>query len=190
MISLNGAAQTVKTEHMCLLTNIHVIVLQLWGNSSIQLSGNDEIKIKSYLLKKGNIWGWQLPVKRPNFLIKERISNDTVFINSPSEFRPKVIGIDTYSETIENTVLLPFDKKSIIRRADQLTIEDNLKSLEITNTNEILIDIRKEAIKELKCHTQRLLKVNGAKMLNEYELYGTGTNIYNLKADQIIINFK
>jgi hypothetical protein len=186
----NSLAQQAKAEYSISLTKINVIVLDLSGNTSIKSSDNDEVKIKSFLMTDGHVLGWKFPNERPSFQISERVSNDTIYISTPIIFNPKSIGIDTYSETIVNTIQLAPDKIIDVRSADQLTVEDDLRQLKTTNTNSLIVDVHKSSVNELICHAKAIIKINGTESLKEYELNGNGSNTYNLQAAQITINFK
>lgn len=186
----NCLAQQAKAEYSISLTTINVIVLDLSGNTSIKSSDNDEVKIKSFLMTDGHVLGWKFPNERPPFQISERVSNDTIYISTPVIFNPKSIGIDTYSETIVNTIQLAPDKIIDVRSADQLTVEDDLRQLKTTNINSLIVDVHKSSVNELICHAKAIIKINGTESLKEYELNGNGSNTYNLQSAQIIINFK
>jgi hypothetical protein len=187
---VTGFAQKAKTEFSMSIPCIHVVVLDLTGNTSIQASPKDEIKINSFLQSKGDTWGWKWPDQRPDFKIKERISKDTLYITSPLRYSPKTIGITTYSENIDNIIFVPEGKKIYVIHSDQLMVEDGMGMLDVRNTGELTISIRKSTVKQLKCNARMRLNINTIENTKSYELNGLGTQTYNLEADQITINLK
>jgi hypothetical protein len=183
-------AQKTKTQFSMSTRGIQVVVLDLTGNTSIEVSPKDEIKIKSFLQLKGGTWGWEWPDQRPEFKIKERVSKDTLYITSPPTYSPKIIGITTYSENIDNTIMMPEGKKIYVIHSDQLQVEDCMEMLDVKNTGDLTVTILKSTVKQLKCHARRILKINTVEASKSYELNGFGTQIYYLEADQITINLK
>lgn len=185
-----GFAQKTVTQISKSLTGIHVIVLNLSGNTSVQASATDEIKIKSYLQQKGDVWGWKSPNTRPAFQIMERISNDTIYITTPLIFSPNTIGISTYAENIENTIMIPGGKKIFVVHSDNLLVEDEMEHLNVKNTDDITVIIRKAEVKLLKCNARATLQINSIEHSKSYELNGLGSHIYNLTANKIKLKLK
>ncbi|NVO19827.1 MAG: hypothetical protein HXX13_09005 [Bacteroidetes bacterium] len=183
-------AQSMKTHYSQSLKQVNVVVLYLSGNTVIQANIDNEIKISNYLMTKGDVWGWKFPEHRPAFINMVRQSRDTLFINSPAIYNPSVIGVDTYSETIENTIQLPADKKIIIRKAGDLSFESDMKYLNILNTGKLKVEVKKFSMGELNCKASKRLLINGSLASNLYTLEGKGNNTYNLQASEISINFK
>ena len=71
-----------------------------------------------------SIGGWKFPAERPPLRIMHHFSGDTLYITTPGQFHPGVIGISTYSESLDNTISIPSGKKLIIHGSGNLTIED------------------------------------------------------------------
>jgi hypothetical protein len=136
------------------------------------------------------VWGWKFPSERPAFTTSEKVSHDTVFFTTPGKYYRGVIGVDTYSENIENSILIPRDKSIVIRAAETVRIEDEFKQVSLSGTDQADLTIRKSAISRMKCHARHQLKINGAETTGNYEILGTGTDSYLLDANQITVNFK
>lgn len=189
-ISITIGFAQAKTELSMPMTGIHVVVLDLTGNTSIQSTIKDEIKIKSFLQSKGKIWGWKWPAQRPDFKIKERVSKDTLYITSPLRYSPETVGISTYYENIDNTIFVPEGKKIYVIHSEQLQVEDGMQMLDVRNTGKLTVSISKSTVKQLKCHAPVKLKINSLENTKTYELNGLGTQTYDLVADQITVNLK
>ena len=185
-----GFAQKTKTEFSKSARAVKVIVFSLTGNSSIQASANDEVKIKSFLQSKGDVWGWKSPDKRPEFKISDRISGDTLFVTTPQVYSPNTIGINTYSENIDNTIMVPEGKKVYVKHSEKLTLEDEMEYVDVNNTNELNVSIPKSGVRLLKCNAADDLKINSKENSKSYELNGLGTHTYSLAARQITLNLK
>ena len=190
MILANCFAQNSRVEHTRSLDRINVVVLSLSGNTSIQGTMENELKTRSLLITKGGVWGFKYPESRPEFKTVEYVLHDTLFVSTPARFDPHVIGIDTYSESIENTIQLPADKKIIITRADQLELENDWKYINVCNANQLKLTIHKASIGTLSCRVSKSLKINGQKSSSEYVMNGIGPNIYSLQANQVSLNIR
>jgi len=123
-------AQNLKADFSVPAGQFKVVLLQLSGNSVVQGSGSDEVRVKSSLFTRGKIWGWRFPADRPPFKVTHHYSGDTLYISTPGRFSPGIIGISTYSESLENTISIPSGKKLIIQGTGNLSIEDNVRPLE------------------------------------------------------------
>jgi hypothetical protein len=185
-----GFAQKTTTDLSRSLVNAHVVILSLSGNTSIQSTAINEIRIKSFLQPKGDVWGWKFPDKRQDFEIIARTSNDTVYINTPSKYSPATIGVNTYSERIDNIIALPSDKQIIVKQADNLVVEQDIKSMIIETTNVLTIAIHKTEIKSLKCRAKNSLKINEVTFPLAYQFDGTGNNSISIQANSISITLK
>jgi len=117
-------AQQLKADYSVSARQSNVVVLQLSGNSAVQASGSEEVRVKSSLFVSGKVWGWKFPADRPPLRIMHHFSGDTLYISTPVQFHPGVIGISTYSESFDNTISIPSGKKLIIHGSGNLTIED------------------------------------------------------------------
>ena len=181
-----------KTDQLTAsLKNVNVIVLNLCENTTIKTSQLNEINVMSYLFTKGDTWGWQYPKKRPLFKTESRLSNDTLFVRTPSIFKPKSIGVCTYIETIKTSIQVPENKQIIIQKADNLIIENVFTSIHIYNTNKLNYQfIKKSKVKMLLCEANEKLIVNGKQKGNNYEFQGTGNENYILKANEITVTIK
>jgi hypothetical protein len=183
-------SQSLKTEFTGSLESINVVVMKLSDSAIIQSSETDEIRINSFLLTKGSTYGWKFPAKRPEFSIVSRIQHDTLFIGTPERFSPKIIGIDTYSETIENLLQVPKSKKIIVSRAFSLKIEGEFNIVEVQNSNSIILTLNKTMIGDLFCEALESIQVNGKNSSGVYEVNGNGTSKYKLRADHIMLIIK
>lgn len=190
IIGFISNAQVAKTNFSRSLTGINVIVLTLSGNTSVQGSVGDDLRVNSFLQTKGDIWGWKFPEKRPEFKIEPVISRDTLYITTPAVYTPATIGVSTYSEHIENVIQIPTGKKLIVRQAKKLSVEDDFKYLSILNADNLSVVIHKSKIMRLKCEAFKSVKINSGEVSKTYLLEGTGADYYALKANQIFVNFK
>lgn len=181
-------AQQKQAEYSKSLSDINVIVLNLSGNSTVVFSGSSMMKINSFLYPKGNVWGWHYPAERPEFQISGRQSGDTVFISSPARFIPNIIGISNYSETMNNIVILPDDRKIIVREADNLKIEGHCKWLDVNQAHAVSASIEEYFIRELSCVALKSLKINDAVLSKALILKSSGTDTLYIKAAEINIS--
>ncbi len=181
-------AQQKQAEYSKSLTDVRVIVLNLTGNSTLVFSGSNMMKFNSFLFPKGNVWGWHYPAERPEFEITGRQSGDTVFISSPSKFIPNTIGISNYSETMNNIIILPDDKKIIIRVADNLKVEGHCGWLDVNQAHTVSISLEEYFIRELSCIAQKSLKINDEALSKSFILKSSGTDTLHIKAADINIS--
>ncbi len=187
----SGYAQEKKDNFTESLKSVKVVVLKLYGNTTIETSRLNEIKVVSNLFIEGSIWGWQYPKERPLFKIEARQSNDTLFLRTPIIFKPSSIGVSTYVENIETSIQIPGDKQIIIQKADNLIIKDEFISIDICNTDELNYEfIKKLKVKMLLCKANEKLIINGKQKGNNYEFQGTGNGNYILKANKITVTIK
>ncbi len=183
-------AQNLKADYSVSARQFNVVMLQLSGNSVVQGSGTDEVRVKSAVFSKGKVWGWRFPADRPSLKISHHYVGDTLYISTPDHFRPGIIGISTYTESLENTVSVPSGKKLIIHGSGYLSIEDNFSQLEQSGSGTVSLSIRQSEVSRLKCKAVKRLLVDGAAKTSEYELNGRGSEQYQLYADVIKVNFK
>jgi len=184
-------AQEKENKFTESLKGVNVVVLNLCENTTIKTSQLDEIKVMSYLFTKGDTWGWQYPKERPLFKPEIKQSNDTLFVRTPTVFKPKSIGVNIYEEKIETSIQVPGDKQIIIKKADNLIIEDEFILVDIYNTNELNYQlIKKSKVKMLLCEANKELIINGKQKGNNYEFQGTGKGKYILKANKITVTIK
>ncbi len=118
----SASAQQAKTELTAPLSAINVVVLKLSGNNTIRTISGDNLQISSLLMTRGNVWGWKFPAERPEFKIIREESRDTLFITTPEKYEPKTIGINSYSETIENGVEIPSGKKIVVLNPEKVKV--------------------------------------------------------------------
>lgn len=185
-------AQKMNDNMVIPIGSINVVVItNLSGDCTIFQSKTNEIKAKSGLYTKGDSWGWRFPKERPTFKISSKKSNDTLYIEMPSEFNFKIIGISTYSEQIRSVLQIPDDKEVIIQKANKLTIEDEFYYLNIQNTSDLSCNnIKKVKTKSIMCNAHNMLFINGIKSNNMFEFHGAGTGNYILNANKISLTIK
>ena len=73
-------------------------------------------------MTRGKVWGWKFPAERPDFKICRKESRDTLYITTPERYEPNTIGINTYSESIENGLEIPSGKKIVILNPEKVKI--------------------------------------------------------------------
>ncbi len=185
-----GIAQQRQTEYSKSLSEINVIVLNLSGNSTLVFSGSSILKINSFLFPRGGVLGWQSPSKRPDFEITDRQSADTVYVTAPPKFTPNSIGFSNYSETTNNIILLPADKKIIIRDADNLKVEGRCKWMDVNQAGSVSVSLEEFFIKELSCIAQKSLIINDSALSKAFVLKSSGSDTLYIKASHININLK
>jgi len=181
-------SQTIEASYP--MKGVHVLVLNLSGKSRIHPAIREELQLSSSLQTYGFIWGWKYPDKRPEFNIAMRVSCDTMYLSTPIVFQPKSIGINTYSESIENNIHIPATIKVLVHRADILIVDSGMQMLEVRKTNHLQIDIVKDEIKNLACSSASSLIINKVKGPGMYEIHSMGISNYDLQAEQIEITFK
>jgi hypothetical protein len=184
------SAQQLKADYSVSATQFNVVVLQLSGNSTVQASGNEEVRVKSSLFASGKVWGWKFPADRPPLKIMQHVSGDTLYISTPEQFHPAVVGISTYSESIDNMISTPSDRNVIIHGSGNLNIEDNFSRVEQSGSGTVSLDVSMTAVGGLKCKARQRLVIDGKVKSGEYELNGKGSEHYQLNADVIKVNFK
>jgi len=184
------SAQQLKADYSVPATKINVVVLQLSGNSVVQASGNEEVRVKSSLFARGKVWGWKFPADRPPLEIMHHISGDTLYISTPGQFHPAVVGISTYSESLDNMISIPSEKKLIIHGSENLSIEDNFCLVEQSGSGTVSLAVSMTEVNNLKCKSRVRLSIDGKMRSGEYELNGKGFEQYQLNADVIKVNFK
>jgi hypothetical protein len=184
------SAQQLKADYSVPATKFNVVVLQLSGNSAVQASGSEEVKVKSSLFASGKVWGWKFPADRPPLEIMHHFSGDTLYISTPDQFNPGVIGISTYSESLDNTISIPSGKKLIILGSGNLSIEDDFSQAEQSGSGTVSLAVSMTEVSGLKCKARKQLLIDGKVKSGEYELNGKGSDHYQLNADVIKINFK
>jgi len=184
------SAQQLKADYSVPAAQFNVVVLGLSGNSAVQASGNEEVRVKSSLFASGKVWGWKFPAERPPLKIMHHVSGDTLYINTPGQFHPAVVGISTYSESLDNTISIPSGKKLIIHGSVNLSIEDNFSRVEQSDSGTVSLTVSRTAVSGLKCKARKQLLIDGKVKSGEYELNGAGSGHYQLNADVIKVNFK
>jgi hypothetical protein len=183
-------AQSRTDEASYPMKGVHVLVLNLSGKSRIHPAIREELQLSSALQTYGFIWGWKYPDERPEFRIAGRASHDTMYLTTPAVFQPKTIGINTYSESIENIIHVPATIQVVVRRADILIVDAGIRMLEVKKTNHLQIDIAKDEIKTLICRSASGLSINTVSGPDMYEVHSVGNSSYDLQAEQIEITFK
>jgi hypothetical protein len=184
------SAQQLKADYSVSAKQSNVIVLELSGNSAIQASGSEEVRVKSSLFVSGKVWGWKFPADRPPLRIMHHFSGDTLFISTPGQFHPGAIGISTYSESLDNTISIPSGRKLIIHGSGNLSIEDNFSQVEQSGSGTVSLAVSMTEVSGLKCKARKRLLIDGEVKSGEYELNGKGSEHYQLNADVIQVNFK
>ena len=161
IISQIGNAQ-IKDSKILSLENVNVIVLESKDQSSIQHSSRDQVRINSYLFKKGKILGFKSPSERPKFEIECNISNDTLYLSSPDKYSPLVVGINTYAERIETNFEIPAKIKVIVKNANELVINDLFKSIQVNHSDKIIYNnLQKSEIARMICIANESQIING-----------------------------
>jgi hypothetical protein len=184
------AAQSRTVEASYPMKGVHVLVLNLSGISRIHPGIREELQLSSMLQINGFIWGWKYPDKRPEFRIAGRVSHDTMYLATSAVFQPKTIGINTYSENIENIIYVPAIIQVVVREADKLIVDARLQMLEVKKTKLLQIAVVKDEIKNLTCRSVSGLSINSVAGPDMYEIHSIGNSSYDLQADQIEITFK
>jgi hypothetical protein len=185
-----GIAQQKQAEYSKSLADVNVVVLSLSGNTTLVLSGSSALQMNSFLTPKGSVIGWQSPSKRPEFEITDRQSGDTVFVSSPSKFSPNTIGISNYSESMDNIILLPDNKKIIISSADNLKVEGRCKWLDVNQAGSVSVSLEEFFIRELSCIAQKSLRINDETLAKSFVLKSSGSDTLYINASNININLR
>jgi len=183
--TLYGFAQQ-EVKHNIGTENINVIVLKSNGQTLVKNNDSDNLQISSKRYEKGKVIGVKVPEERTTFDVEFSISADTLYLTTPKRFSPKIIGITTYSEVIENTIELPKDKKLVILEADKLYFNNIQNNLVVNSAREITFDnLTKTNIAELKCTATHYLRINDEKKAKEFELHAYGSYYLTIHADKI-----
>lgn len=183
--ALCGFAQQ-EMERNIITENINVIVLKSNGQTVVKNNNNDNLHISSKRYEKGKVIGVKVHKERTVFDIESRTSSDTLYLTTPKRFSPKVIGITTYSEVIENTIKLPRDKKLVILEANELHFDGIYNNLFIKFAKKIILnDLRKTNIAELRCTATQSIYLNDEKKAKEFELHGYGNYYLTINANKI-----
>ncbi len=190
ILTISTFAQN-KTEKVIPADGISVVVISSSEVTNIKRSNKNIVQITSYLFKKGSVWGVKKPAERPSFEAMYRISNDTLFIQTPKRFTPKVIGINTYSEKIESILEIPFSKKILIKKAGQLFFSDTFLNVIVKKSERVSsVDLTKKDIALLKCKASEKLIINGINKSLDFELVNVGKQNIQLNSHEIVINIK
>jgi hypothetical protein len=184
------SAQQLKADYSVPAAQFNVVVLELTGNSAVLASRNEEVRVKSSLFARGKVWGWKFPADKPPLRILHHVSGDTLYISTPDQFHPAVVGISTYSESLDNTISIPSGKKLIIHGSENLSIEDNFSRVEQSGSGTVSLSVSMTEVSGLKCKARVRLLIDGKLKSGEYELNGKGLEHYQLNADVIKVNFK
>lgn len=171
------------------LDQVKVVVLELTGTTEIISADRDEnFSMKSTLFKKGEVIGWHFPEERPVFQQKESLSGDTLFLSSPKRHQPKVIGITTYAESIQNIIFCPTHVQLIVNSADKLSINGDFEKLRTRNVDQLdMGTIEKSSVKSFKVSGSRA-SIAGMKRAPNFEIIGYGTQEYDLRAKELNIH--
>jgi len=181
-------AQLASNQISEKLDSIKVIVLTLSGDVIINNSDENIISVHSTLTPSGSVIGWTYPKERPLFEIKSRISGDSLYIETPAVWDQKIIGIDLYSELIESTILLPNNKNIIIKRANDVEINTDIKNLKVSHANHLVWNnYNFSAHQLLMCDARDDLIIGGKRRSGEFESYGNGEGIVRINASSIHI---
>ena len=184
------SAQQLKADYSVSATQVNVVALQLSDNSTVQASGNEEVRVKSSLFASGKVWGWKFPANRPPLKIMHHVSGDTLYISTPDQFCPGIVGISTYSESLDNTISIPSGKKLIIHGSGNLSIEDNFSRVEQSGSGTVSLAVNMTELSGLECKARVRLFIDGKVKSGEYELNGRGSEHYELNADVIKVKFQ
>ena len=181
-------AQLASNQISEKLDSINVVVLTLSGDVIIENSNENIISVHSTLTPSGSVIGWTYPKERPPFEIKSRISADSLFIETPAVWDQKIIGIDLYTELIESTILLPENKNVIIKKANDVEINTDIKNLKVSRTNRLeWNNFNFSAHQLLMCDAKDDLIIGGKSKSRYFESYGNGEGIVRIKASSIYI---
>ena len=181
-------AQLASNQISEKLDSINVVVLTLSGDVIIENSNENIISVHSTLTPSGSVIGWTYPKERPPFEIKSRISADSLFIETPAVWDQKIIGIDLYTELIESTILLPENKNVIIKKANDVEINTDIKNLKVSYTNHLVWNnYNFSAHQLLMCDARDDLIIGGKSRNGEFESYGNGEGIVRINASSIHI---
>jgi len=191
LISIGIHAQDFTHKFNKELKGVSVVVLNLDGNATIYPSLENQVRVISALNTKGSVWGFKIPKNRPEFKTTSLVSNDTLYVTTPSIFSYAAVGINTYSEQIETTIQVLSSTEIIIRNANDIEFEDRFTNLTIQEANAIrCLDINKASVKVLQCNSRDNLVVNGLEKGNSFTYEGTGLSNYFLEANTIKITIK
>jgi len=192
LIFFGSYAQKTNDKIDVPLDSINTIVFsELSGGCSIFKSRSNELCAKSELYTGGGKMGWSFPKERPLFKISSRQSNDTLYVEMPTEFSFKTIGISTYSEHITSVIQIPEYKHIIVQKANKLIIEDEFSQLNIQNTEDLVCHtIHKNSMNSILCNAGKRLTINGLKSNNQYEFQGSGKGNSILKANNLYLTLK
>jgi hypothetical protein len=185
-----SSGQPLKTEFSMNMNNIHVLVLNLSGHTTIRESADNETSMQSSLTSGGSVVGLKFPSKRPAFNVISTISSDTLYLFSPPVYSPSSIGINTYSENIDNQILIPSGKILVIRGKDELVIEKYHGRVNICNSGHTVLKLEKNSIKDLSCESVKGMILATNKHSDTYTMNGIGTDEYTVSSETISLTLK
>ncbi|MEN0051554.1 MAG: hypothetical protein AAF806_31105 [Bacteroidota bacterium] len=175
-----------QVEHIIPMDQINVIVLTSNGETYFEASNSNDLQIESKKHTKGKVIGYKFPAESITFDVDYRMSSDTLYLMTPRKNSPKIIGITTYSEAIENRISLPKDKKLLIVKAEKLHFEGISNDVVIQAAQQTTFNnLVKSEIAELKCTATQSLRLNDEKKAKEFELYSNGNQILAINATRI-----
>jgi len=184
------SGQPLKTEFSMNLNDIHVLILNLSGHTTIRESADNETSIQSSLTTSGSVTGLKFPSKRPAFNVISKISSDTLYLFSPPAYSPSSIGINTYSENIDNQLLIPSGKTLVVRGKDELVIDRYHGRVNICNSGHTVLKLEKNSIKDLSCESAKDMIFATNKHSSTYTMNGVGTDEYTVSSETISLTLK
>ena len=182
-------AQSSNIEKTILSEGISVIVIESGGETTIRQTALSEIKIASSLSASGKVYGAKLGnTKRPKFELQTLIKNDTLFIKMPSEFTYSSIGVNLYSETVQNQLILPAHIRLIVRKAEHVILDTELSYVDIKSAKKVRSQsLELDHYSVVYCEPKTRLKIGG-KTKSTFMHKGEGEKILMIKSDYIKIN--
>lgn len=183
--------QTKTIEQSIPSQDISTVMVESGGVTRIRQMNLQEIELQSSLTTSGKVYGVKLgEAERPNFEFVTSRSNDTLFIKMPSEFNYASIGVNLYSESIQNQLLVPEDIRIFVQNAEQLIIADKINYLDIREAYKVEANnIHLENYSLVYCEPAIKLKVNG-KSESSFIHKGEGEKVLMIKSDYINMNSK
>jgi hypothetical protein len=184
------SGQPLKTEFSMDMNDINVLVLNLSGHTTIRESADNETSLQSSLTTSGSVVGLKFPSKRPAFNVLSRISSDTLFLFSPPVYSPSSIGINTYSENIENQMLIAPGKTLVVKGKDEIVIEKYHGRVNIRNSGLTVLKLEKKSIKDLSCEFANGIISGETKHSGTYMMNAGGTDEYTVSSETISLTLK
>lgn len=189
LISIKAMPQK-QDDAIIMIENQKIIFIETTGKITLNSSNAENVKVNSLLTTKGEIVGYKSPNQRPQFIIKSRFTQDTLFIKIPEKYNPRVIGVNTYQETIESIVSVPDGYTVVINNPEKANIKEVNNDIYVLNSKETFCKVNSNNIETLNCIATNNLLINGIESNKQFKMKGIGKNYIEIESENIILNIQ